>query len=124
MIVVVIIGILAAIAIPIFLNQQKAAIAASVKADVRSMHQTLMVYLVKNPTAASVSGNWTGLTSSTGQDAASQSKYKMIKTHENSQMTVSGSWDKYKITGRNTLLTGAFVFDSEKGTYVGTNDFA
>ena len=48
MIVVVIIGILAAIAIPIFANQQKAAQAASATSDLRSLHRSMTVYSAQN----------------------------------------------------------------------------
>jgi prepilin-type N-terminal cleavage/methylation domain-containing protein len=48
MIVVVIIGILAAIAIPIFANQQKAAMEASAKSDLRSIHRSMTIYIAKN----------------------------------------------------------------------------
>ena len=51
MIVVVIIGILAAIAIPVFANQQKSAIQASVKFDVRSTQIALATWLIKNSPA-------------------------------------------------------------------------
>ncbi len=48
MIVVVIIGILAAIAIPIFANQQRAAIDAQTKADVKNARTAFTAYLTKN----------------------------------------------------------------------------
>jgi prepilin-type N-terminal cleavage/methylation domain-containing protein len=58
MIVVVIIGILAAIAIPIFANQQKAANEASVKSDLRQLRQAIEVARLKNSnTLYSVTGS-------------------------------------------------------------------
>lgn len=48
LIVVVIIGILAAIAIPIFANQQKAALIASAKADTNSARTSLVTWQTKN----------------------------------------------------------------------------
>jgi len=51
LVVIVIIGILAAIALPIFLNQQKAAINASVKSDARNTVTEVHDALVKNPQA-------------------------------------------------------------------------
>ena len=48
LIVVVIIGILAAIAIPIFANQQKAALLASAKADTNSARTSLVTWQTKN----------------------------------------------------------------------------
>jgi prepilin-type N-terminal cleavage/methylation domain-containing protein len=51
MIVVVIIGILAAIAIPIFANQQKASNEASMKSDLRQLRQAIDVARVKQSSA-------------------------------------------------------------------------
>ena len=64
MIVVVIIGILAAIAIPIFMNQQKGAIAAGVKSDVKNANTQIATALVKTPTATNLSGTASSTTSS------------------------------------------------------------
>lgn len=50
MIVVVIIGILAAIAIPIFANQQKAAIDAGTQNDVKNANTAVATWITKNPT--------------------------------------------------------------------------
>jgi type IV pilus assembly protein PilA len=63
MIVVVIIGILAAIAIPIFANQQKAAIDASIKSDVKNGVLAIETYFAQHPekttfTAADLSGQF------------------------------------------------------------------
>jgi len=52
MIVVVIIGILAAIAIPIFANQQKSAIDASLKSDIKTVATAQSTYMTKNPSAS------------------------------------------------------------------------
>jgi type IV pilus assembly protein PilA len=48
MIVVVIIGVLAAIAIPIFANQQKAAIEAAVKSDIKGLATAIQTTATKN----------------------------------------------------------------------------
>src|SRR5579875_3734133 len=59
LIVVIIIGILAAIALPIFLNQQKAAADASVQSDVRNTVDNIATWLVKNTgTAEANTGAW------------------------------------------------------------------
>lgn len=54
MIVVVIIGILAAIAIPIFANQQKAAIDAATKADMKTVATAQATILAQNPSLKGV----------------------------------------------------------------------
>jgi prepilin-type N-terminal cleavage/methylation domain-containing protein len=51
LVVIVIIGILSAISLPIFLNQQKQAIRAGMKSDVRNLVTSVNTYLVKNPVA-------------------------------------------------------------------------
>jgi type IV pilus assembly protein PilA len=57
MIVVVIIGILAAIAIPVFANQQKSAISSGLKSDVKNTNTNIATALAKMPTAAVVTAN-------------------------------------------------------------------
>lgn len=58
MIVVVIIGILAAIALPIFANQQKAAIDAQTKQDMKNARISVQTYLAKNNGRLSPTGVW------------------------------------------------------------------
>ncbi|WP_457202210.1 type IV pilin protein [Nocardioides sp. HB32] len=52
LVVIVIIGILAAIAIPIFLNQQKKAVDSSMKSDVKSAATMIETWRTDNPTTA------------------------------------------------------------------------
>jgi prepilin-type N-terminal cleavage/methylation domain-containing protein len=47
LVVIVIIGVLAAIALPIFLNQQKAALEASAKSDIRQINQAIILAKIK-----------------------------------------------------------------------------
>jgi type IV pilus assembly protein PilA len=91
MIVVVIIGILAAIAIPIFANQQKSAIAAGVKSDVKNTNTNIATALVKSPTAADV----------TALGAAT------VKSDDATAITVTGAWNTYTILGTNTAVAPA-----------------
>jgi len=53
MIVVVIIGILAAIAIPIFANQQRAAIDAATVSDIKNVNSAVTGWMAANPTSKS-----------------------------------------------------------------------
>ena len=122
MIVVVIIGILAAIAIPIFANQQKSAIVASIKSDVKNINTNIVTYLVKNPTADTLEGYYTP----TGQDTASKAKYLMPVTDKDTIVTVRGTWDNYFVLGRNTTLgpIASIGTDTVNGyKFVGTDGF-
>ena len=115
MIVVVIIGILAAIAIPIFANQQKSALEAGVKSDVKNTNTNIATVLTKSPTAAVVVGSAKGSdaatakvgkvgpTGTTKATAASATVYAfdLVITDSNSQISVSGSWNGYVISGVN-----------------------
>jgi type IV pilus assembly protein PilA len=127
MIVVVIIGILAAIAIPIFMNQQKSAIAAGVKSDVKNTNTNIATALVKAPTATSVATAAAGVKGSdatkaitvTGGQAGTT--YDVIASDANTTVVVTGGWNTYKITGTNASAgTGNVVYDSTNGKLVST----
>jgi type IV pilus assembly protein PilA len=90
LVVIVIIGVLAAIALPIFLNQQKAAQAAAVKSDVRNAVTAVATALVKKPTA----------TAAEVKAAADASP-----TSDNVTTTSAGKWDGYVVYGSNTALS-------------------
>jgi len=129
MIVVVIIGILAAIAIPIFANQQKAAIAASVISDVKNTNLNLATALVKVPNARTIGGE-IGSSLESAQDdndvyysyrrtydfegfvnaeksgmlsvsSAGSVPFKIVISNPNTLIQVSGSWNNYVIIARN-----------------------
>ena len=135
MIVVVIIGILAAIAIPIFANQQKAALVASVKSDVKNTVTEVATYLVKRPTATgwneisvgaevvATNGNYVSVGSGTAvfvsgwDDDGNSTKHVSLSSH--------ASWNNYKVIGFNmTTLDGAYMFDSTTGKYSSVKDTA
>ncbi len=114
MIVVVIIGILAAIAIPIFMNQQKSAIVAGVKSDVKNTVTNIATALVKNPTAAVVIGTASGSnavgkvgpTGTTASTAASATvaAFDIVVSDSATAITAAGSWNAYTVTGTNTAV--------------------
>ncbi|OIQ85508.1 type II secretion system protein G precursor [mine drainage metagenome] len=54
LVVIIIIGILAAIAIPVYLNQQKKAQDAAVKSDLGNARIAVATYMVDNPAATSI----------------------------------------------------------------------
>jgi len=106
MIVVVIIGILAAIALPIFANQQRSALVAGVKSDVKNTNINIATYLVKQPTANSVAGTWAVGTATT-QDATSLAQYKMVRSDDSTAIVVAGGWNGYTIHSANTSVAPA-----------------
>ena len=127
MIVVVIIGILAAIAIPIFMNQQKSAIAAGVKSDVKNTNTNIATALVKAPTATSVATAAAGVKGSdanktiTVTGGQSGTTYDVVASDSNTTLIVTGAWNTYKITGTNASAgTGSVVYDSAAGKLVST----
>ena len=103
LVVIVIIGVLAAIALPIFLNQQKAAIAASVKSDVRNTVTNVATLLVTKPTATAVEiAAVTPVTSGTNT------------------ISFTGDWTGYTVTGVNSGVNGSYIFTSSTGKYTKT----
>jgi type IV pilus assembly protein PilA len=125
MIVVVIIGILAAIAIPIFANQQKSAISAGLKSDVKNTNTNVTTALVKVPTAGVVAGTAgkpaTGAvvpgagagTVATGGTAAAptgtQASFDIVISDSGTQVVVAGTWSAYTVTGTNSAADPATV---------------
>lgn len=99
LVVILIIGILAAIAIPVFLNQQKAGLKASVKSDVRNSIDHVQSALTED----SFSGNL--------------SSVKAVESKEN-EVTISGKWDDYTIKGTNPKTGFSYTYSSKTGKFV------
>ena len=118
MIVVVIIGILAAIAIPIFANQQTAAINAGVKSDVKNTVTNIATALVSSPTAGSIVGTSTGVNGdvvvkklaadATGTTVANA----IIVSDAATKVTVAGAYNNYTVTGVNGSATTGTGFQA------------
>jgi type IV pilus assembly protein PilA len=125
MIVVVIIGILAAIAIPIFANQQKSAISSGLKSDVKNTNTNLATALVKVPTAKIVSGT-AGLSATNtvvaGKDAGKienvagtvLATFDIVVSDSATNVTVTtatagSGWNSYVIVGNNAAADPATV---------------
>lgn len=96
LVVIVIIGILAAIALPIFMKQQKAAIAATVKSDVKSSQISVAGDLVSDPTSSDLSAA------------------PVVATADNI-VTVTGGWQAYQIKAVNEPAEACFIFNSTTG---------
>ncbi len=143
LIVIVIIGILAAIALPIFLNQQKAAIAATVKSDARNTLTSVQTALTQNPTATGFiilhpgdTANYAFIKSFLTQTntvtipagevgvtvTESPNNIVTIVNPENSgpnalTATTHGSWQGYVIHAENTQTGYYTEYNSTTGTY-------
>ena len=113
MIVIVIISILAAIAIPIFANQQKNAISAGVKSDVKNTTTQIAAALVKNPTSTDVA-SLLGLTEGVAATRATNPQ-KVPLSDDATSIYVSGQWDDYTVLGLNEDADSAYCFISTIG---------
>ena len=107
MIVVVIIGILAAIAIPVFANQQKSAIVADLKSDVKNTNTNIATVLVKIPNATQVSAlsaaGATGTTNlGTARNTTTSSRFDVVKSDANTVIKIDGAWNSYYIFATNS----------------------
>lgn len=116
LIVVVIIGILAAIALPIYLHQQKAAIAASVKSDVRNTVTNVATYLTKNPTA-----NYADMSAGTEVVESNGNTIRVVDDETNPAKL--NAWQWWSVTGQNSGLDGMYKYESYNGKYHSYGDF-
>jgi type IV pilus assembly protein PilA len=105
LVVIVIIGVLAAIALPIFLNQQRSAAQAAVKSDVRKAVTAVSTFLITNPTAADVSAAEAGSSS------------------DGVTTIIQGAWDGYVVCGQTEASEGwSYRYDSNTGKSVANDD--
>jgi prepilin-type N-terminal cleavage/methylation domain-containing protein len=134
MIVVVIIGILAAIAIPIFANQQKSAIQAGVKSDVKSLQIQVVTYLTKNPQADDLGYLRIGEAAPSGPLAVKNAinftpsdKSTTVRVRNNADNLGIGSWDDWYVVGANTAAAETsggqyrYVWSNKTGKFTETN---
>ncbi len=115
LVVIVIIGILAAIAIPLFLNQQKKGVDASMKSDVKNAATMIETWRTENPvTAVPTIALLAGATGATG------TALEGFDASDGNVITVKGLTDvgSYCISAQNDASTKKaefIVYDSTKG---------
>jgi type IV pilus assembly protein PilA len=128
MIVVVIIGILAAIAIPIFANQQKSAITASIESDVKNTNTNIATALAKKPSAGDVAAIGTATvvtlkdTPGTAGTSPTNVTTPIVKSDPATVIVVSGAWDTYTVKGSNPNVstTGSYTYYANTGKSLNT----
>ena len=115
LVVIVIIGILAAIAIPLFLNQQKKAVDSSLKSDVKNAATTIESWRTDNPVAPvpalSLDAGATGA-SGTALDGFDASDGNVITVKPLADV---GSYCVAAQNGASSNKTSWIVYDSTKG---------
>lgn len=125
LIVVVIIGILAAVAIPVFANQQKAAIVSGVQSDVKNTVTQLTTALVSVPTATTIQGAALGGTAKDGGLVAGGSKtqtFDIIASDAATTVVVGGEWDDYIVAGWNSGVSPTNAASFPVVTAAGTDN--
>jgi len=117
LVVILIIGILAAIAIPVFLNQQKAAIISSVQSDVRNTIINVNLYIAENPNDTT---DFYAITGTPG----SEDKIKLVRSDPSTTMVARGNPSNYFVLGRNTKVNTVVSIgaDATTGGYKYTTD--
>lgn len=110
----IVLGVLAAIAIPVYLDQRKRAVDASVKADIKAAVTVAETLTVDNPTASAFAA--------TSADIRATFRAAGFKTSRGNEVYIAGSpIDGYCIVGKNvTSGSGAtpstyFWYDSRNG---------
>ena len=112
LVVIIIIGILSAIAIPVFLNQRKKAVDAGIKSDLRTIANEMETAYVDDQAYPAGTDAGTKVTLTTKAGAVD-----VTKSEDTTTYTVTVTADSYTITGTTaTKGTGAeFKYDSKAG---------
>ncbi len=98
LVVIIIIGILSAIAIPVFLNQRKKAVDAGIKSDIRTIANEMETFYVDNQTyvgAVTVAGDTVTLNGVTGAGNT------ITLSDADTVITVTPEAERFEITGVN-----------------------
>lgn len=116
LVVVIIIGILAAVAVPIYLNQRKSAWRSSVQSDVKNA--SLVLETVSTEKNGKLSGLKVGTDNKCTADASCEVEGEKITVSKGNTLTFTINTDNtYKIEGENENLSGEkIVYDSATGS--------
>lgn len=113
LVVMLIVGVLAAIAIPIFLHERENAKDATAKSDLRTVAFTLEGYYTHNQTYATPSQS--GATLSVGTDTATLTPGDTVTVTFNGVAGTAGSSTAYCIESAVAGATQHWIYESDKG---------
>lgn len=117
LVVVVIIGILVAIAIPIFLNQRAAAQDRAVESDIRNAIPVMETYYADHGAYPDSATNAPAEESEAAQVFYLEGSEYPITVSEDVVLTISGNGQTYTITGEHSATGNEFQYDSETGEF-------
>lgn len=112
---IVIIGILATIAIPVYNNTANLAINASVKSDVRNSSASVFDTLTKNPSAGGFYSTYLGRTTDSSIQPPGHIPVRVVATRLNT-ITVIGNYTNYVIVGCSPVTGFGWEMTSATGT--------
>jgi len=112
LVVIIIIGLLAAIAIPIFLNQRKKAVEASLKSDLRTVAHQMETNFVDAKTYPTFTASNTpsigGVT------------VKLSKSNTVASLAAGAATGTFCLQATNSSVGTTWYYDSDKGGLIGT----
>jgi len=119
LVVILIIGILAGIAIPVFLNQQKAAINASLESDVHNTQINAVTFMTENPWASSSNNVFaTGPGGEKFAFATTNPTPNLVISDDKTTLAVKFFGNgNYKVEGYNPNAKKVYSYDSTTGKY-------
>ncbi|WP_333812172.1 type IV pilin protein [Timonella senegalensis] len=120
LVVVIIIGILSAIAIPVFMNQRQKAVDAGIKSDLRSIANEVESYYVDNqvyPVAGDVTTSAGKVTIKKGANSPADVTISLSDAATTIVYAPTAGTEAYTITGQNTTKgsKATFKYDSANG---------
>jgi type IV pilus assembly protein PilA len=118
LVVVVIIGVLVAIAVPVYLNYRQGAADKSAQSDVRGAVSAIEQYYTDNGNAYATLPSVAKQAASfnLGKAAADGTAVNLVTLSDKTQMTYVGSTNSYLVCATNTGGSGkVYLYDSTKG---------